>query len=115
MKDPSVAPAFATVYPVLAEAARSVGYALAIHGTLQRDLDVIAVPWTEDAKSEAELLAALCAATASKIHEGSEKQRPHGRRSIGLLLGCGGFLDLTVMQLTTQQEAENDLEAKSNI
>jgi len=30
---------------------RDCGYAIAPHGSLARDLDVIAVPWTEDAVS----------------------------------------------------------------
>ena len=28
---------------------RSLGYALAVHGSLRRDVDVVAVPWTEKA------------------------------------------------------------------
>lgn len=30
-------------------AAREIGYAIGVHGTLERDLDLIAAPWTEEA------------------------------------------------------------------
>ena len=38
MKDPSYAPTYCALYPALANIARSHGYALAIHGTLGRDV-----------------------------------------------------------------------------
>jgi hypothetical protein len=45
---PSYAPTYAALYPALAEIARKHGYALAVHGSMQRDFDVIAVPWIEN-------------------------------------------------------------------
>lgn len=33
----------------LREVARRLGYALAVHGSLVRDIDLVAVPWTNDA------------------------------------------------------------------
>lgn len=37
------------MYPVLAEIARKHGYALAVHGSLGRDFDMIAIPWKKEA------------------------------------------------------------------
>lgn len=37
----------AALYPQLAKIFQSHGYALAVHGSLARDFDVIAVPWAE--------------------------------------------------------------------
>lgn len=37
-------------------AARSKGYALAVHGTLRRDVDIVAVPWTDEASDPDELM-----------------------------------------------------------
>jgi hypothetical protein len=42
--------------------ARSKGYALAVHGSLARDIDLVAVPWVEEAASAAELAEAVRAA-----------------------------------------------------
>lgn len=55
MKPSTHAPFFACLYAALCDTARKHGYALAIHGTVTADCDVIAVPWTADA-SEAETL-----------------------------------------------------------
>jgi hypothetical protein len=41
------APVYAAIYPGLAEIARSHGYALAVHGSMRRDFDVVAIPWIE--------------------------------------------------------------------
>lgn len=49
MKEPTRAPIFACLYPGLCDIARKHGYALAIHGTVASDLDLIAVPWIEAA------------------------------------------------------------------
>jgi hypothetical protein len=46
MKLSNYAPIYAAaLYPELSEIARSHGYALAVHGSLARDFDLICVPW----------------------------------------------------------------------
>jgi hypothetical protein len=42
------------------EIAREHGYALAVHGSLQRDLDLIAAPWTPEAVSAQHLVDEIC-------------------------------------------------------
>lgn len=59
MKDPVLGPVFACMYPGLCDVARRLGYALAVHGTLTHDLDLIAVPWTDEAVDAVELKDAL--------------------------------------------------------
>ncbi len=55
MKPPAFAPAYVGMYVILAEIAREHGYALAVHGTVARDFDLIAIPWT-DAAGDANVL-----------------------------------------------------------
>lgn len=62
MKDVSNATAYALLIPSLMKAGREVGYALAVHGSLARDLDIIAVPWTDEAVSAERLIMHLMAA-----------------------------------------------------
>lgn len=84
------------ILPILRLMARSHGYALALHGSGQRDLDLIAVPWTDDAK-EAE---ALVEALAFCIHAQADQpptEKPHGRRAWIIQLGGGLYLDLSVL------------------
>lgn len=59
MKDATPAPMFACLYPGLCDVARANGYALAIHGSVITDLDLIAVPWTQAAISGEALMLAL--------------------------------------------------------
>ena len=41
---------------LIRELAREVGYAIGVHGTLERDLDLIAAPWTKEAVGNRDLM-----------------------------------------------------------
>lgn len=102
--------------PRMREAARRCGYALAVHGTLIRDLDVIACPWAKDARSADELVAALGVVIAEVTGWGHQQARdwtekPHGRVAAILIAGPGGdvHMDLSVMpRLAELPKAEPD-------
>lgn len=68
--------------------ARDMGYNLVIHGSMARDLDLVAIPWVDDPKSELELIDALSLhITGIKAHEKHWKEiymystLPGGRHS----------------------------------
>lgn len=63
--------------------ARGMGYAVGLHGSLQRDFDLIAVPWSDDAKPAEELVEAIRVAVngACAPIETSFCKKPHGRRA----------------------------------
>ena len=44
----------------LQQIAVDMGYNLLIHGSMNRDMDLVAVPWIDEPKTHAELLKALC-------------------------------------------------------
>lgn len=73
------------------------GYALALHGSMQRDLDAIAVPWTERARPVDELIEAVCEGMGLKVGPNPPGSKPHGRKVWTLMLGEWGFVDLSVM------------------
>jgi len=50
----------------LTATARRHGYALAVHGSLARDIDLVAIPWVPNPSSPADLIAAIVA-TASDV------------------------------------------------
>lgn len=86
MKCPTIAPAYAGLYPGLCEVAREHGYALAIHGSLEHDMDVVAIPWVEtpsDAETLAHALYERVKWLASRHDEWPIKSdaRAHGRRT----------------------------------
>ena len=73
------------------------GYALAVHGSLHRDLDLIAVAWTDDADSPEYLVDMLCQWEGLQ-KRGDWERRPHGRQ--GIILGKEGWykpIDLSVI------------------
>lgn len=110
-------PAFKTVeqYEMLIEPLREVarghGYALAVHGTLVRDIDLIAAPWSEPL-SAAKVLAEAIRAKAEQVsgaafmapHESDEYfqngcpgLKAHGRLCWSFHLGGGPYIDLSVL------------------
>ncbi len=90
------------------DAAVSKGYALTVHGSLARDIDLVAVPWTDEAVSAEEVAEAIrqaaakanpmgVAFVASRIADEFPRRRPHGRLCWSYHLGAGPFVDLSVM------------------
>lgn len=51
---------YAHCYNALQEIATEKGYNLLLHGSMTRDLDLVAVPWVNNPSSHAELLKAFC-------------------------------------------------------
>jgi hypothetical protein len=84
------------------EVARSCGYSVAVHGSLARDLDLVAVPWTPEAVSASVLVQRLCEdvplgeRVVEGIPEGPEP-KPWGRFAWSLH-GCPHheYVDLSV-------------------
>lgn len=120
MREPSRAPFYAGLYPGLCDIARAHGYALAVHGSMQRDLDLIAAPWTEQAGSADLLVEAIrqhlgalgfgellefesklppdrAAEIVARTKDADHSTKPHGRRAWSLYLACGSYIDLSVM------------------
>ena len=92
-------------------AARALGYALGEHGSRERDLDLIAVPWVEDAAPPESLVEAIRAAVGGVIitdptappedyTRRNPERKPHGRLAWSIHAAVGvrhGYIDLSVM------------------
>lgn len=59
---------------------------IAVHGSMRRDLDVIAIPWVELATSPEELIAAIGIAVGNPQEVHKPGWKPHGRLSWSILL-----------------------------
>ncbi len=89
VKPANYAPAYAVAcYPALAEIARRHGYALAIHGSMTRDFDVIAIPWDNEASDPQQVIDQIHAETGI-ILTGEPVKKPHGRIAYSLSVGFG--------------------------
>ena len=105
---PSFAPVYAAaLYPELVTIFRRHGYALAVHGSLHRDFDLIAVPWVEGLVSSPQAVVDEVLATfhpAQQIGAGW-KVKPHGRRAWTVSIGHGSCAcDLSFVPATPASE-----------
>lgn len=83
------------------------GYALLLHGTATRDLDILACPWTETAR-EAEYLAQRIADVCDLNVLAGPSPKPHGRLTWTLTFkgfGDPRFIDLSIMPMTLKGAA----------
>jgi hypothetical protein len=84
-------------------AARECGYAVAVHGSEARDLDLVALPWTPEALSADQLVARLCEEVPMVEYEqpksmvANPEAKPWGRLAWSLA-GCPDhqYVDLSV-------------------
>lgn len=104
MKPPTFAPVYCSLYPHLARIANEHGYALAAHGSFQCDLDLVAIPWTENAtdaetlmKAFADYLKIFQETFGTGIAGGKPGEKPHGRLAWKISTGFGSAIDLSVM------------------
>ena len=98
MKDASYAPMYCAMYPELAEITRKHGYALAVHGSVSRDLDLICVPWLENVSTPEEVIEDLVKKFYLERVPGDPELKVHGRLVYVLTLGFGDcFIDLSFM------------------
>ena len=88
------------VVAVVKAVAKRLGYAIAWHGSLARDIDLIAVPWTDDAVEPNNLVKQIVEAVGGKYTAGQKNPdvRPHGRLTYAINLHPWPvYLDLSVM------------------
>lgn len=79
---------FVTLYPKMLEVAKAHGYALAVHGSMARDFDVVAFPWTNEACDARTLAFAIGEVVKGTFYPGEDTEhfnagmpgfKPHGR------------------------------------
>ena len=96
--------------PALREVARRNGYALAVHGSLERDIDLIAVPWRDSAVGASYLVTRMfevCKVVTGAVWPGQEgdavpvpETKPCGRLAWAIRFPGdegGPYIDLSVM------------------
>lgn len=96
--------------------AKQHGYALAVHGSLARDIDLVAVPWTVTVSPAAVLAEAIRAemesitghmsfwldekdAAPGDYDRRNPESKPHGRLGWSIhMAGTGTYVDLSVIE-----------------
>lgn len=95
-------PDYARAYTVIRKLAWEEGYAIGLHGSFTRDLDLIAVPWADKACDPEHLVRRICAVEflGLREHPKGPGDKPHGRRAWTLLFkefSDPRFIDLSIM------------------
>jgi hypothetical protein len=83
LMEPSYALVYAAMVPVVQRVAYAHGYAVAVHGSMATDLDLLACPWTDEATDADTLIKAIQAEFGAIYHtartDPNPAVRPHGR------------------------------------
>ena len=109
---------YAMFYPCLKDIAEEYGYNLVIHGSMIRDFDLIAIPWTETAREPDEMIFEMqeyLKGIKTIMPNGKPFQytsKPHGRKAITIEFNRGDrhgewvrfadeqyYLDISIMPL----------------
>lgn len=95
---PNYSPVYAAaLYPDLCRIFQENRYALAVHGSLARDFDLIAVPWAEEVSDADALIAHICSVYTIYV-VGDPEERNHGRIAYTISVGFGECaIDLSFM------------------
>jgi hypothetical protein len=106
-------PDYARVYTQARIVAWQYGYACVMHGSFTRDLDLLLVPWTKEARGNNDQLLKLIADSCSlRFRDGVEPvykavpdytEKPHGRKSCSLFFPGANdrrWIDISVLPAT---------------
>lgn len=109
--------------PRIRAVAKRCGYGIAIHGSMRRDLDIMAMPWEKWARTPEWLvmqiskeLLGYTAGRGELRKDGRRCNKPHGRLAYNIILASlwnkkwenkpwpNAFLDISVMPRCAQQK-----------
>ena len=98
---------YQALMPGLRFVAERYGYALCVHGSLRRDIDLVAVPWRDNTPSAESLIEGLAKATHTIVGTARFRKRdpqpelkPQGRKAWSIYLtpfDDAPYLDISVM------------------
>lgn len=91
---------YCCILPTLREVCYKHGYALAVHGSMRRDLDVIAIPWVETASKPQVLCDDMVKELGGYTIQALKCDKPHGRMTCPIRFNQTSFyIDFCIMPL----------------
>jgi len=82
---------YAIMFEPLKAIALKYGYNLVLHGSLNRDMDMIAIPWVEELGSVEEMINEFCEYVGGEINTDAPSTAPHGRKWFVIDIYRGGY------------------------
>lgn len=98
MKPANNAPMYCAMYVQLTEICRKHGYALAVHGSMARDFDLVAIPWIE-APSDPDTVVSEITTTLAVNHVGEPSTMLHNRLCYTLAMYGEFFFDFSFIPI----------------
>lgn len=91
---------YAAMWDDFRQAAMNKGWALALHGSLASDMDIMAMPWTNEATTETEMIEALrnCFCQPEFIGLRISDDLPNNRRVFTLSIWADFYLDINIIK-----------------
>lgn len=111
-------PVYSRCLEIARETAREAGYAIGLHGSMKRDLDLIACPWIDNADPAKKLVQKIATAIRDDLGYGwlADRQpdgkwpspafKPHGRIAYSIMLRNNQYIDISVMMPTSSAPTE---------
>lgn len=89
---------YAVMWNDLRQAAMDKGWALALHGSLASDMDIMAMPWTNEATTDTEMIEAIknCFTDCNKI-KAEKSEMPNNRVVYTLSIFGDFYLDINII------------------
>ena len=92
---------YTVLWPHFRQTALDCGWALALHGSMASDMDMMAMPWVEDAKPIDELIQKLSDCIDGTIWKDNHFKpyygKPHNRVVYSLSIFCDFYIDLSII------------------
>lgn len=102
---------YAAMWDDIRQCAMDCGWAVALHGSLNADMDIMAMPWVKDAASFAELVKKIRLLFQGNHIPGvviTYNEKPHGRIVATIPIWADFYLDISTMDVV-EVERYNDL------
>lgn len=98
---------YAAIWDDLRNAAFDCGWALGLHGSLAKDMDIMAMPWTEEAKPVEDMIQSLINCFTPNPFEDLNKQphynKPNNRVVYTIRIWKDLYLDVNIIQLKDER------------
>ena len=102
---PGTIQVFANIIGRLRVVAHELGYAVTVHGSLRRDIDLVAIPWTKVAAGREAILTGILEACEGVRGCDGWRIRSHGRLAHIIHLPSNVYIDLSVLPIDSEREA----------
>lgn len=93
---------YSVLWPSFRQAAIDVGWSIALHGSMANDMDMMAMPWVENAKPVEDLVKAISDCIGETVWKDHHSKpffgKPHGRVVYTFSINSDWYIDLSIIQ-----------------